>query len=220
MKREKILFIIFVTLILTGCVRTDLIVNDYDSIISEVINNRRDYTNEVGSGYRFLIPKGVRLIESNANNQIFIGFDTKIYVYVDITSYFYKNSFNYDEDLNNSFYYKRIKNGDKEGFLLINKEENFYYVKIYYNYVKVEFYANDYNLNNAIAMSLIIANSVDYNNSIIEKILDDNNNNNMSEVTYNIEKPADSSSDFTQYLNEYITEDEVKDENKKDLPIE
>lgn len=204
--KKKILLVFFV-LLLTGCVRTDLNKENYDELVLNVINNKKHDTNEVGSGYQFYVPKGVRLLENDNNNQVFIGLGTKIYMYVDITSYHYKNALNY-ETTEDSFYIKRLNSGSKTGFIQIIKEDSQYFVKIIYNYAKVEVYTDEYNLNNVITLSSIILNSIEYNDTIIEKLLDDNHNSG-SEITYNIDKPADASNDFSSYLEEYITEEEA-----------
>lgn len=201
------IIIILCILMLTGCVRIDNSTIEYDSLVKNVIYNHHGYTNEVGLGYQFLIPKGVKLIEDNFNNQVFLYNDTKIYIYVDITSYYYKNKINYKTNsINNEFYYKEFNYNNKEGFIQIEEKENVYYVKIVYNYAKVEVYANKDNLNNIISLSSIIIDSIDYNDIVIEKLLDDNKNNG-TEITYKIDKPEGANGDFSQYLEEYISED-------------
>ncbi len=214
--RKKILLVFFI-LLLTGCVRTDLYVDNYDDLVVQVISHDSSGTNEVGSGYRFYVPKGVRLIENDDNNQIFLGLGTKIYMYVDITSYYYKNVLNY-KAMDNSFYLKDLQNGDKSGFIQITKKGEQYFVKIVYHYAKVEAYTDEYYLNQVITMSAILLNNIEYNDTIIENLLDDNRNSG-SEITYNIDKPESASSDFSQYLEEYITEEEA-DTSSEPLPDE
>ena len=205
MKRSII--IILCVLMLTGCVRIDNSTLEYDSLVKNVIYNHHDYTNEVGLGYKYLIPKGVKLIEDNFNNQVFLYNDTKIYIYVDITSYYYKNKLNYKvNNLGDVFYYKEFNNNDKEGYIYIEEKDEVYFVKIVYNYAKVEFYANKNNLNSIISLSTIVIDSINYNDLVIEKLLDDNKNTG-TEITYKLDKPEGVSGDFSQYLEEYITED-------------
>lgn len=214
--RKKILLVLFI-LMLTGCVRIDLNEEKYDELVLNVLNSNNQFTNEVGSGYQFYVPKGVRLIENDNNNQIFISYGTKIYMYVDITSYYYKNTLNYN-NYDDSFYFERFINGDKSGFIQINKINEEYFVKIVYNYAKIEVYTDKYNLNNIITLSTILLNSVDYNDTIIENLLDDNNNNG-TEISYDIDKPESANSEFSQYLEEYITEEEA-DTSSEQLPDE
>lgn len=215
--KKKILLVLFLML-LTGCVRTDINNGDYKELVSQVINNKTNGTNEVANGYRFYVPKGVRLIENDSNNQIFMSMGTKIYMYVDITSYYYKNSLNY-KNIEDGYYSSKVSSGDKTGFIKITKtDDDKFYVEIVYNYAKVEVYTDQYNLNDIITLSSILLNNISYNDNIIENLLDDNHNSG-SDITYNIDKPEDASSDFTQYLNEYITEEEA-DTGSEKLPDE
>ena len=139
-------------------------------------------------------------------------------MYVDITSYYYKNSLNYKE-IEDSYYSSKVSSGDKTGFIKITKtDDDKFYVEIVYNYAKVEVYTDQYNLNDIITLSSILLNNISYNDNIIENLLDDNHNSG-SDITYNIDKPEDASSDFTQYLNEYITEEEA-DTGSEKLPDE
>jgi len=77
-----------------------------------------------------------------------------------------------------------------------------------YNYAKIETYTDGYDLNNIIVYSAILLNNVDYQENIIKNLLDDNSNLG-SEITYYIEKPDGSDSEFSQILEEYITTDDV-----------
>lgn len=116
-------------------------------------------------------------------------------------------------------YFEKIDYDDKTGFIQVlqdSKEE--YFVKIVYNYAKIEVYTDEYNLNNVITLSAILLNSVEYNDVILENLLDDNSNSGK-EITYNIDKPDSASSDFSQYLEEYITEEEA-DTSSEQLPDE
>lgn len=204
--KKKILLVFFI-LILTGCVRIDLHEEKYDELLLNVFSSDTKYTNEVGSGYKFYVPKGVRMIENDYNNQIFIGYGTKIYMYVDITSFHYKNLLNYNINGENGIYFKKISNNDKSGFIFIDKQDDVFFVKIVYNYAKIEVYTDEYNLNNIITLSMVMLNSIDYNDAIIKNLLEDNSNNG-TDITYNIDKPASASSEFSKYLEEYITQDD------------
>ena len=74
-----------------------------------------------------------------------------------------------------------------------------------YNYSKVEFYVDEYNLNNVIANSLVILNNINYNDDLIEKILSYSSDL-SGEVTYELDKPSEST--FLKYLEEYTSEEE------------
>lgn len=203
--QKKNWLLLFVIFLLTGCVKIDN--SSVDIIIDNTLNDKNYVMNTVSSGYKFYLPFGVRQIVDNDNNQIFMIDDTKVYLYVDVVSFYYKNKLNYKDSENYNYYYKNIINGTKEGYIGIDKKNSDYFVKIVYNYSKVEFYVDEYNLNNVIANSLVILNNINYNDDLIEKILSYSSDL-SGEVTYELDKPNDSESTFLKYLVEYTSEEE------------
>ena len=203
--QKKNWLLLFVIFLLTGCVKIDN--SSVDIIIDNTLNDKNYVMNTVSSGYKFYLPFGVRQIVDNDNNQIFMIGDTKVYLYVDVVSFYYKNKLNYKDSENYNYYYKDIINGTKEGYIGIDKKNSDYFVKIVYNYSKVEFYVDEYNLNNVIANSLVILNNINYNDDLIEKILSYSSDL-SGEVTYELDKPNDRESTFLKYLEEYTSEEE------------
>ena len=127
-------------------------------------------------------------------------------MYVDIVSYYYKKDLNdYEKDFN--YYFSNISSKNKVGYIGINKEDNEYFVKLVYNYAKVEFYTSEDKISNLIAYSMIIMNSIEYNDILILEIIEDNNIRSEDSV-YNILKPDDSESKFNEYLEEYVQDEE------------
>lgn len=210
--QRKVLLVIVLIIFLTGCVRIDEVKNDYASLVVSCLNNDA-IANDVALGYKYYLPKGVKLIKNYDYNQKFMVDDTYLYMFVDINSYYYKTKLK-DKDNSNYFYYQKISYDSKNGYLSISKDEDKYFTEIVYNYAKIEFYSDYDNLNKLITLASIILNSVDYNDVVIEKILDESLGS-FSEITYEIEKPEDASSNFSQYLEEY-----VKEETKESLPDE
>ena len=197
--------LLFVIFLLTGCVKIDN--SSVDIIINNTLNDKNYVMNTVSSGYKFYLPFGVRQIVDNDNNQVFMIGDTKVYLYVDVVSFYYKNKLNYKDSENYNYYYKNIINGTKEGYIGIDKKNSDYFVKIVYNYSKVEFYVDEYNLNNVIANSLVILNNINYNDDLIEKILSYSSDL-SGEVTYELDKPNESESTFLKDLEAYTSEEE------------
>ena len=68
-------------------------------------------------------------------------------------------------------------------------------------------------------LSSIIINSIDYNDKIIENVLNGNFGE-FSDVTYEVEKPIDASNNFSQYLEEYVQKEDDKKDEKEQLPDE
>ena len=154
------------------------------------------------------MPIGVEKVYYKDYNQKLKYEDTYIYLYVDAVSYYYRNSLNFEEQDVNSYYYQKINQGEKIGYIKITKEkENSYFIKIVYNYAKIEAYATENNKQEVLANSLIILNSIDYNDNLIKKILEDEYFSSDTK-DYKIKKPKDTESKFREYLSEYVQEEE------------
>ncbi len=210
--QKKILLVSILILILSGCVKIDKSNQNYISIINNCLNTKT-ISNDVALGYKYYLPKGVKLIKNYDYNQKFSVGQNDLYMYVDINSYYYKSKLK--KQTSDNYYYHKIKKGKKTGYISISKSNNLYFTKIVYNYAKMEFYSNSNDLNNLITLSTIILNSIDYNDIIIEKVLGENLGD-YSEITYELKKPEDASNDFSQYLEEYVQEDKAE----KKLPDE
>lgn len=203
--QKRLLLVGILIFILTGCTRID---NDDQNYVGLVVNclNNKAITNDVALGYKYYLPRGVKLVKNYDYNQKFLIDDTYLYMFVDINSYYYKSSINYNDD-NDYFYYQKISYDGKNGYIKITDDDDSYFTEILYNYAKVEFYSDYNSLNKMITLSSIVLNSIDYNDVIIEKVLMENSGS-SSEITYEIAKPDDASNNFSQYLEEYVQEDE------------
>lgn len=204
-KKRFILFII-VTLILTGCSRID---NNVDNIVRATMIKEIKRVNTVSTGYKLYIPMGVIQLVDNEYNQKLKIRDTYVYLYVDTISYYYKNSLNYKSDGDYNYFYKTISLNGKTGYIGVNKiDDGSFFVQIVYNYSKIEFYANEEDMPVLMANSLMIVNSIQYNDNLIRIELDDTTNDGR-EVKYELDKPKDSESTFSQYLQEYVEPEET-----------
>lgn len=206
MKKVFILLPISILLLCVGCTRIDNLGN-YDVIINDVINNKKNVVNTASLGYKYYLPLGVAKVYDKDFNQRLKINNEYMYLYVDIVSYYYHNSLNFDEDNANSYYYTKINNGNKTGYVKITDDGEKYFIKIVYNYAKVESYTAKTNINNILANSMIILNSIEYNDSLIEKILEDERFSSIDKE-YKIKKPDDAESKFSEYLSEYVQEEE------------
>ena len=202
---KKFLILLLLLVVLSGCTRVDN-EKEYKNIANNIINSSTSLVNVATRGYKYYLPKGVSLIYNVDFNQKFRVLDEDIYMYVDIVSYYYKKDLNdYEDDFN--YYFSNISSKDKVGYIGINKEDDEYFVKLVYNYAKIEFYTNEDRLSSLISYSMIIMNSIEYNDILILDIIEDNNVRSDDSV-YNIEKPSDSESKFNEYLEEYVQDEE------------
>ena len=204
---KKKFLLLMVLLLCIGCTRID---NDnYDTIINDVISNNINIYNTTSLGYKYYLPLGISKIYDNDYNQKFRVNNTYMYLYVDIVSYYYKNNLNFNGDNNiSSYYYKKIDYDGKTGYVNIEKKDNKYFLKIVYNYAKIESYVNEYEIADVLTYSMIILDSIEYNDKLIENILlDDHYSSSFKE--YKIKKPENTESKFSEYLSEYVGEDEA-----------
>lgn len=202
---KKFLILLLLTIFLSGCTRIDN-EKEYKNIANNVINSSTSLVNTATRGYKYYLPKGVSLIYNIDFNQKFRILEEDIYMYVDIVSYYYKKDLNdYEKDFN--YYFSNISSKNKVGYIGINKENDEYFVKLVYNYAKVEFYTNEDKLSNLISYSMIIMNSIEYNDILILEIIEDNNVRSEDSL-YKIKKPEDSESKFNEYLEEYVQDEE------------
>lgn len=77
----------------------------------------------------------------------------------------------------------------------------------------MEFFSSREKLGENITLSSIILNSIKYNDVVIDKILEGDLGE-FSEFAYELDKPEDASSNFSQILEEYVQkDDEINDDD-------
>lgn len=205
---KKIFILVFILILCTGCIRVNN-PNNKDILIDKIVSSNTK-PNTISMGYKYYLPFGVERVYDKDYNQKFKLDDDYIYLYVDVVSYYYQNALNFNEENNyNTYYYKKITNGNKTGYVKINKEENSFFIKIVYNYAKIEAYTKENNVEKVLTNSMIIINSIDYNDNLIKKILE-NDYNFGAEKEYKIKKPEDAKSKFSEYLSEYVQNEETE----------
>lgn len=205
MKKKRLILFVVITLILTGCTKID---DNLDKVIDATMNNNSTAVNTVSTGYELYVPIGVKQVADSEYNQKFKIRNQYVYLYVDTVSYYYKNTLNYKNDTNYSYYFKQLDFNGKTGYIGINQlADDEYFCEIVYNYSKIEFYVDSEDLKFVLANSLIIQNSIKFNDNLIaielESKLDDER-----EIKYQLDKPSNTESTFSQYLQEYVTEDD------------
>ena len=206
MKKTFILLLILVLCV--GCTRINNVENK-DLIIEAVFENNDKSANTTSLGYKYYLPIGVSKVYDKDYNQKFKIDNNYIYLYADIVSYYYKNSLNFNENSTSAYYYKEINHDGKTGYIKIQKEDDDkYYIKIVYNYAKVESYVKASEINKILTNSMIILDSIDYNETLIKNIIDDEYSMG-ADKEYKIDKPKDAESKFSEYLSEDVQEEEV-----------
>lgn len=169
---KKIVLIICLIL-LCGCSVVRIDTNDIDNIIAIVLSKDNTLFNQIGKGYKYYIPRGVSYIDTSTYNDVLYSNGNYYYLYIDIVSYYYRTSKEYEVD-NTAYYSKVISINDKMGYLEINKQESDkYFIEFMYNYAKIEVVADYDEINDIVLNASYILSTVKFNNNVIKTMLDD-----------------------------------------------
>ena len=205
---KKVLILLALLLICVGCTRIDN-VEDLNVIVDTVLNGEEKKANETSLGYKYYLPVGLRKVTDKDYNQKFKMNNNFIYLYADIVSFNYQNKLNFKEEDEEVYYYREIDNNGKTGYVIIEEQTNGkYYIKIIYNYAKIESYIEKTQINKVLANSMIILDSIDYNETIIKNIIEEEYSVG-TDKEYEIDKPKGVESKFSEYLSEYVEQEET-----------
>lgn len=204
---KKAFILLSILVLCTGCTRIDNA--NLDTIVSSILSNDTTVANTTSLGYKYYLPLGVSKVSDKDYNQKLKLDDNYLYLYADIVSYYYQNNLNFSDTGKDAYYYRNLSSKDKEGYIKIDEmgKENCYNLKIVYNYTKIESCVKKLDINKVLSESLIILDSIDYNDKLIKKILDDGYITG-AEKEYKIDKPQGTESKFSEYLSEYVEEEE------------
>ena len=206
---KKLIILIVCFTLLCGCTKIN---NDnINNIINSVVSSDNDRANQYRNGYKFYLPNNLSIIKIDDKNNIFKENDIKYYMFVDIVSYYHKVENKYQ--VNEKAYYSSLINyNNKSGYVEVNVKNDKYLIEIMYNYAKIEVIVNSNDIASAITNSLIILTSVNYNDDIIDNLLEEDVLN-YSEETFNIFETNSNDSNFLKVVEEYdnYNEDEVPD---------
>lgn len=191
----KKITIIICLLFLTACTKQTYYINNlsYEDIINVSINDNGKTTNTNNKGYKYYLPTGFIVSKDNGYNQELLSDDnTRYYLNIDIVSYYYKNKMKTSHDLNDYKYYE-FENNNKSGYLKITQNNDTFFVELCYNYAIIEVEVKESNIRYAISRGIIILNSIEYNDLIIQKYIGNNDIDN-AETVYKIPEPKDKDS--------------------------
>ncbi len=202
---KKIIVLVLTLVLLTGCVSIQDA--DLDTIINETISTK--YTNlynKVGRGYKYYLPQTLKSKTTDNLNEIIKSKKCDYYLYVDLISY--HNKVELDRKEINTYYYSKVieKDGKKGIVNVITNADDKYLVKVEFNYAYVEVITDKDNLNKTVTNAVIIVTSMDYQDDVIDKLLEEGSLSAMEE-TVNI---FDSKDD----QNALVVDDTYQDEDE------
>lgn len=198
---KKVIVLLLLVITLTGCMTTKSFESDdIDKLIIKYLKVDTYLVNTSSNGYKYYMPNGVRVIDSNDYNEKLYYKGYNYYMYVDAVSYYYKTDVEYVE--NNSLYYsKKLNYNDKSGYLEIEKLEELYKVDFVYNYSKIETYVDYNNLKQTLINICYILNSIKFNDPITESTVGEEKKN-LTEESYDFYTPRNEGH-FIDYINKY-----------------
>ena len=198
---KKILLLMVIVLCLTGC--TNLKKADIDTIVKETTESKIKLSNQIRTGYKYYLPSNLSSIKALKMNEIITNDYVKYYLFVDLVSYYYGQNIAYVVN-DKAYYHKEFEHDKQKGYIEINVNNDKYLIEIIYNYAKIEVIVDKDNINEAIANSLIVLSSIDYNKNIIENLLGEDALN-YNEEKFSIFDSKTKDSNFLEYVQEYDT---------------
>ena len=170
--------------------------------------------NEFYEGYKYYVPKGIRFVDKDDYNAILRdGNNDVYYLYVDAISYYHKQENTY-QTRSDVHFSKKLEYNDKTGYLQIEEIDSKYFIQFVFNYVKMEAYVEEKNLNDVITNMCCILRSFQYNDKILESLIGENILD-YKEENYTLFKADSSKENFLD-----VVEREETDQYKKDLEDE
>ena len=170
---KKIIMILLLTLVLTGCSIVRIDTSNIDTTVSVVLSKKNKLFNQVGQGYKYYLPGGVTYIDSDELNDILYCNGNYYYLFIDAINYYYQTNVEYEE--NSDMYYSRKFNTSDgfahSGYLEIDKKDDMYYIVFVYNYAKIEAIVEEKDIHNTVLNSAYILSTIKYNYNIVELML-------------------------------------------------
>ena len=198
---KKMAIVLFGCIFLTsGC--STITEYSYEQIISESLASPVNSTNISRAGYKYYLPKGLRLLEQEGTNEIISHNDTIYYLYVDYVSYY--NKINEEYKVNtDAVYSQKIEKDDLFGYLEIkNTSNDKYFIEIMYNYAKIEVIVEKESANEAVAYAMSILTSINYQDTVLIGLMGDDVLT-SNEVEHNIFETAQTESGYLEIVEEY-----------------
>ena len=210
---KKLLVLLSILTLLTGCTVTKINKDSVDKVIDSVMKKDSKLKNVHFEGYSYYVPRGIRFVDKKEYNAILKDeYNNNYYLYVDVISYYHKVKEKYKVN-KKAYYSKEVKTKNKFGYVEIKEDKTGYLVEAMYSYAKIEAYVEKDSLNDAMTNISMILSSMKYNDKVLSSTVGENILS-YKEESYNIFKTKEKTSDFIDYVKEYDNYDqEKKDED-------
>ena len=207
---KKLLILMMITIILTGCTVVRIDTSNIDNIINVVLSKDNTLYNRVGKGYKYYIPRGVSYIDTIDLNEKFYSEGVYYFLYIDAVGYFHSREVDYE--INEDAYYSRkIDAMGKEGYVEITEKDGLYYVQFMYNFAKIEAVTTYAKLADVILNASYMLSTVQFNDNVIELMLNDEFFTSREE-SYDIFTPTETiETDLSRQYIELVDEEELEE---------
>lgn len=197
---KKILIVLCIIYLTTGCTIVRIETENTDNIIDIVLSKENSLYNQVGKGYKYYIPKGVTYIDTNQTNDKLYSNGINYYLYIDVINYYNKKEYEIP-DVKDHYYFKEIDINNKKGYVDIIQKKDKYYIKFVFNYAVLEAEVNKNQINEVVLNASYILSTVKYNDTIVELYM---NGDFLSqrEEEYTLFKSRGDNSNFLKYNDE------------------
>lgn len=208
---KKIIILISIFLLI-GCTKININEMNLEEIIDTAINNDNvSLYNTNKKGYRFFLPSEFSIVKDNDFVQQLVSHNNIYYLNIDLVSYYYKNIMQGKEETSDYAFYN-FEHNNNYGYLKIRKNNDYFFVELCYNYAIIEVEVKENELKYAVSRSIMILNSLKYNDLIVEKYIHENDLD-SKETVYRIPEPENKDEDknILQYIEEYEESNEQKE---------
>ena len=206
---KKIVLLLCLVVLLTGCDIQTISSDNIDSIIDSVLNKEIKLSNSYFDGYKYYLPRGLRLVGKKDYNAKLVSGKNTYYLFVDVIAYY--NKVEKDFEPSNGYYSKELNYNGKRGYIEITEVDGLYFIEIMYNYAKIETLVEERYLNSAIVNSCYILSSVQFNDKVIETLVGENALD-YKETIFDIFGPHRDTDEFLQYEEDYQYKGDIEDE--------
>lgn len=201
----KKIIIVLCLFLFTGCTRTYYMNSlSYEEILNNATIEENNLHNTNNKGFKYYLPTGFSVTKDNEFNQTLTSHNNIYYLNIDIVSYYYKKGSEETKEIDDYYFYKFNKN-NKDGYLRIRKNNDKFFVELCYNYAIIEVEVEENEIKYAVSRGITILNSIKYNDTVIEKKLNDKDLE-SKETAYKIPEPKEKNE--TKNVLEYINENE------------
>ena len=172
--KKIIVLLSIVVLIVSGCSAYRLDSTDLGNNIKILLSEKVDIYNEYFDGYKYYVPKGMKILNRDEYNATFLDKNNnKYYLYVDAISYYHKTENTYM--VNDKIHYSnRLEYNKKTGYINIENVDGKYFVQFMFNYAKMEAYVSEEDLTTVVNNMCFVLRTIKFNDDVLESLIGEN----------------------------------------------